>query len=139
MTYERRVDRHNPSCLVFMIDQSASMSEHISGEIRISRAAAVADQLNGLIYELIQRCTKSLSEPPRPYFAVSVMGYRTDQNGKSIVGPLLQGALADRPWVWTTNASRPSSTSSASPTASFWSRARPVRERRRRSTPPWCA
>jgi len=102
MTYERRVDRHNPSCLVFMIDQSASMSEHISGEIRISRAAAVADQLNGLIYELIQRCTKSLSEPPRPYFAVSVMGYRTDQNGKSIVGPLLQGALADRPWVWTT-------------------------------------
>lgn len=86
-----------------MIDQSASMAESISGEVRVSRASAVADQLNGLIYELIQRCTKSLSEPPRPYFAVSVVGYRTDSEGKSIIGPLLGGALADRPWVWTTD------------------------------------
>lgn len=102
MTYERRVDRHNPSCLVFMIDQSASMEDPIAGEPR-SRASVVADQLNGLIYELIQRCTKSLSEPPRPYFAVSVIGYRTDPAGTTIVGPMLKGALADRPWVWTTD------------------------------------
>ena len=102
MSYERRGDRHNPSCLVFIIDHCASMGENISGEVRVSRAAAVADQLNGLIYELIQRCTKSLSEPPRPYFAVSVMGYRTDQGGRPIVGPLLKGELADKAWVWTT-------------------------------------
>jgi hypothetical protein len=86
-----------------MVDQSASMSEHIGGGVGVSRAVAVADQLNGLIYELIQRCTKSLSEPPRPYFAVSVIGYRTDANGSTIVGPMLGGALSDRPWVWTTD------------------------------------
>ncbi len=102
MTYERRVDRHNPSCLVFLVDQSGSMSEGMTGA-NVSRAVAVADQLNGLIYELIQRCTKSLSEPPRPYFAVSVIGYRTDSMGRPVIGPMLQGALADRPWVWTSD------------------------------------
>ena len=40
---------------------------------------------------------------PRPYFAVSVVGYRTDDVGKPIIGPLLGGALAERPWVWTTD------------------------------------
>lgn len=102
MTYESRVDRHNPSCLVFMIDQSASMAETMTGA-PVSRAVAVADQLNGLIYELIQRCTKSLSEPPRPYFAVSAVGYRTDADGRPVIGPMLQGSTADRPWVWTTD------------------------------------
>jgi len=101
MTYERRVDRHNPSCLVFMVDQSGSMSDQISGA-PVSRSVAVTEQLNGLIYELIQRCTKSLNEPPRPYFAVSVVGYRTDSDGQPIIGPIFGGPLADRPWAWTT-------------------------------------
>lgn len=100
MTYERRVDRNNPSCLVFMVDQSASMSEQMVGA-PVSRSVAVAEQLNGLIYELIQRCTKSLNEPPRPYFAVSVIGYHTTPEGKPVIGPLLGGALGGKPWVWT--------------------------------------
>jgi hypothetical protein len=100
--YERRVDRNTPSCLVFMVDQSASMSFAMTGSA-VSRAATVADQLNGLLYELIQRCTKSLNELPRPYFAVAVVGYRTDGDGRPIIGSLLGGALAERPWVWTTD------------------------------------
>lgn len=102
MTYERRVDRHNPSCLVFLVDQSASMQEPILGA-PVSKAEALADQLNGLLYELIQRCTKSLNEPPRPYFAISVIGYRTDPKGQPIVGSVLQVPGATGPLCWTTD------------------------------------
>jgi hypothetical protein len=100
VSYERRVDRHHPSALVFLIDQSASMRDSIEGS-PTAKAAAVADQINGLLYELVQRCTKTLGELPRPYFAVSVIGYGTDPQGRALVGSTLGGALAAQPWAWT--------------------------------------
>jgi hypothetical protein len=102
MPYESRVDRNNPSSLIFMVDQSASMADPIWGA-EVSRAGAVTEQLNWLLYELVQRCTKSLTGPPWPYFGVAIFGYRTDQAGNSIVKSLLGGALADQQWVWTTD------------------------------------
>lgn len=102
MSYERRVDRNNPSCLIFLVDQSASMNDQIVGA-PVSKAAALAEQLNGLLYELIQRSTKSLNEPPRPYFAIAVIGYRTDAQGKPIVGSVLQIPDATGPLAWTTD------------------------------------
>ncbi len=101
MTYERRVDRHNPGCLIFLVDQSESMSDPMSG-VPVSKAVALADQLNSLLYELIQRCTKSLNEPPRPYFSIGVLGYHTDDRGAPIVGSLLQLPGADASLVTTT-------------------------------------
>lgn len=102
MTYTRRVDRNSPGCLIFMIDQSASMSERISGG-DLSKASAVAEQLNGILYELIQRCSKSHGEPPRPYFGVAVLGYCTDGSGNPIVGSRLTGQLLGKELVWTTD------------------------------------
>lgn len=101
MTYERRVDRNNPSLILFLVDQSASMSDPMQGA-GVSKAVALADQLNSLLYELIQRCTKSLNEPPRPYFAIGVIGYRTDESGNPVVGSLLQLTDAEGPLAWTT-------------------------------------
>ena len=66
------------------------------------KSAALADQLNSLIYELIQRCTKSLTEPPRPYFALSVIGYRTDDDGDPVVGSVLPGTTGQEDLAWTT-------------------------------------
>lgn len=102
MSYSQRVDRHNPSCIVFMVDQSASMKEQISGGT-VSKAVAVADQINAILFELIQRCSKSHTEPPRPYFAVSVIGYDTDQSGRPTVGYILGGQLAGMERAWTTD------------------------------------
>ncbi len=99
MAYERRVDRTHPSALVFMVDQSASMREKLSGA-EASRSEAVADQINGLLYELVQKCTKTLGELPRPYFAVSVVGYGTDSGGRPMVGSALSGQLTSQPWAW---------------------------------------
>jgi len=102
MAYEQRVDRLHPSALVFLIDQSASMKEYITGTPE-SKAVAVAEQINGLLFELVQRCTKSLGEPPRPYFAAAAIGYGTDPYGNPEVNPVFQGALAKLPWAWTSD------------------------------------
>lgn len=102
MSYERRVDRNNPGALIFMIDQSASMNDAIPGA-DVPKSAVLAEQVNGLLFELVQRCTKSIGEPPRPYFAVGVVGYGTDPSGNPIVGSQFSGDLAGKDWVWTSD------------------------------------
>ena len=57
MAYERRLDRNNPGCMVFLVDQSGSMNEPVAGEQR-SKADAVAEALNNLLYELVLRCIR---------------------------------------------------------------------------------
>lgn len=102
MSYERRVDRNNPGALVFVIDQSASMSEQLHG-VEVSKSVVLAEQINGLLFELVQRCTKAIGEPPRPYFAIAVIGYGTDRAGTSVVGSQFRGGLAGHDWVWTSD------------------------------------
>lgn len=102
MSYERRVDRNNPGALIFLIDQSASMSEKLAGT-EISKSAVLAEQINGLLFELVQRCTKAIGEPPRPYFAIGVIGYGTDRAGTPVVGSQFRGGLAGHDWVWTSD------------------------------------
>lgn len=103
--YTQRVDRATPSCLIFLVDQSASMYDPMAGS-DTPKSVVVAEQLNSTVMELIQRCSKSHTEQPRPYFAVAVIGYRTDKNAKAIIDaciavPGQQGDLA-----WTTDLAR---------------------------------
>ena len=92
MAYERRLDRNNPGCMVFLVDQSGSMSETVAGEQR-SKADAVAEALNNLLYELVLRCIKDENEGPRHYYDISVIGYGPG------VGSALGGALNGRDMV----------------------------------------
>lgn len=92
MAYERRLDRNSPGCLLFLVDQSGSMSEPVAGEER-SKAEAVAEALNNLLYELVIRCIKGESDSPRHYYDVGVIGY-----GKT-VGSGFSGPLAGRELV----------------------------------------
>jgi hypothetical protein len=91
MSYARRIDRLSPGLIIVMVDQSDSMSEVIEGGA-LSKAQAVADQLNTLLYELVLRCVKTPREPPRAYFFVSVIGYSTTSRGEPVVGPALSVA-----------------------------------------------
>jgi hypothetical protein len=92
MAYERRLDRHAPGCILFLLDQSGSMSEPVAGETR-AKAVAVAEALNNLLYELVLRCIKGESDAPRHYYDVGVIGYG------ATVQPALGGALAGRELV----------------------------------------
>ena len=89
MPYSAEISRANPTCFLFLIDQSESMKEHIGGGDRpMTKAEAVADAVNRLLSELSIKCAKE--DGVRDYFHVGVVGY-----GAS-VGPILDGDLAGR-------------------------------------------
>src|SRR5262245_1795216 len=91
MAYSAEISRSNPSCFLFVIDQSGSMDDVIPGETAKKKADGVADAINKLLQNLVIRCAKE--EGVRDYFHVGVIGY-----GASI-GPAFSGALSARDLV----------------------------------------
>lgn len=92
MPYAAEISRANPTCFLFLIDQSESMKNNIGGGDKpMQKAEAVADAVNRLLSELSIKCAKE--DGVRDYFHVGVIGY-----GAS-VGPIFDGALAGRDLV----------------------------------------
>jgi uncharacterized protein YegL len=97
MRYEQQISRRTPGCVIFLLDQSGSMADGIAGTKR-PKAEALASTINRFISDLITECLKG--EPtPRHFFDVAVIGYRTDPEGRYVVGPAFQGPLEDRELV----------------------------------------
>ncbi len=93
MPYTAEISRTNPTCFVFLVDQSTSMSDPIGGDSADTKKKAdvVADAINRLITELSVKCAKE--EGVRDYFHVAVIGYG------ATVGSAFSGALAGRDLV----------------------------------------
>lgn len=89
MAYEAQITRNSPTAFLFVVDQSASMSDKMSSGK--SKAEFVADALNRTLTNLITRCTKS--EGVRDYFEVGVIGY-----GGAGVSNGFVGALSSNPF-----------------------------------------
>jgi hypothetical protein len=97
MAYQAEISRSNPTCFLFLLDQSGSMADQFAGSSGRSKADELATILNRLLTSLVIRCSKD--EGVRDYFEVGVFGY-----GGAGVGPALSGAavmpiarLADEP------------------------------------------
>jgi|SRR5579871_389152 len=88
MGYLAEISRGNPTCFVFLIDQSGSMNDAFGGEQVLRKADFVADVVNRTIHDLVIRCTRT--EEVRNYYYISVVGY-----GGS-VGPALGGSLSGK-------------------------------------------
>src|SRR5580704_12776460 len=73
MAYSAEISRGNPTCFVFMIDQSGSMSEAFGAESALRKADFVADVVNRTIHDIVIRCTRT--EEIRNYYYLSVIGY----------------------------------------------------------------
>lgn len=92
MSYTAEISRSNPSCFLFLIDQSASMDDPFgAGEVRKKKAHGVADAINRLLQNLIIKCAKA--EGVRDYYHVGVIGY-----GRN-VQPAFSGPLAGKDLV----------------------------------------
>ncbi|MEI7940610.1 MAG: VWA domain-containing protein [Verrucomicrobiota bacterium] len=84
MAYSAEISRNNPSCFVFLIDQSGSMGDAFgTGEGKKADALAVA--INRLLQNLVIKCAKE--EGVRDFFHVGVVGYGA-QVGPGFTGPL---------------------------------------------------
>lgn len=92
MTYTAEVSRSNPSCFLFLIDQSGSMGDAFASDGSTKpKAQGVADATNRILQTLVIKCAKE--EGVRDYFHVAVIGYG------AAVGSAFGGALAGRDLV----------------------------------------
>jgi hypothetical protein len=115
MAYSAEISRSNPSCFLFLIDQSGSMQDAIdagTGPVLDrppggdgpaipaapprTKSQGVADAINRLLQNLVIKCAKS--EGVRDYYHVGVVGYGGDMTANR-VEPAFSGALAGRELV----------------------------------------
>src|SRR5205823_6243380 len=92
MPYTAEISRTNPSCFLFLIDQSGSMAEPFGAQPDKKKAEEVATAINRLLQTLVLRCAKGHEVLDR--FHVGVIGY-----GHTTVGPALSGPLAGQTLV----------------------------------------
>ncbi len=108
MPYAAEISRTNPSCFLFLIDQSGSMQDvldptnvqtldapvvadgrtYTQAAQGRTKGQAVADAINRLLQNLVIKCAKS--EGVRDYYHVGVIGYGMG------VGPAFSGPLSGR-------------------------------------------
>lgn len=86
MAYTAEISRVNPSCFLFLIDQSGSMGEQFGASAEKRKADGVSDAINRLLHNLVLKCAKS--EGIRDYYDVGVIGYGAN------IGPAFGGSLA---------------------------------------------
>lgn len=89
-TYRAEINRDNPTCFLFLVDQSRSMIQSFGGIEGRSKARCVADALNRLLFELVSRCSQGVEI--RDYYDIGVIGYG-DVNVASALGGELAGRL----------------------------------------------
>lgn len=91
MPYSAEISRANPSCFIFLIDQSGSMVDPIAGSEGKRKCDSVADAINRLLHNLIIKCARG--EGVRNFYEVCVIGYGAH------VAPAFSGPLAGRDLV----------------------------------------
>ena len=91
-SYDANISIQHPGCLLFLVDQSGSMSDAFAGSFAIRKADAAAEAINNLLMHVVLLCTKNPDEGPRNYFDVGVIGYGSNSG----VGPCFEGALRGR-------------------------------------------
>ncbi len=96
-TYSAKIRRDQPTALIFLIDQSGSMSSgslDIKG-VTLSKAQAAARIINTALEELLKKSTKD--SELRNYIDFAIIGYGT----KSQANMAWSGKLSGKTWVTT--------------------------------------
>jgi hypothetical protein len=89
MAFSAEISRTNPTCLLFLVDQSKSMDGPFGGQPGKKKSEGVADAINRLLQNLVLKCAKA--DGVRDYFHVGVIGYGTK------VLPCLAGTTKEHP------------------------------------------
>lgn len=89
MSYSAEISRTNPTCFLFLLDQSGSMQDPFgNGESQKKKAEGVSDAINRLLQNLVIKCARDTGV--YDYFHIGIIGY-----GQS-VGSAWGGGLSGR-------------------------------------------
>ena len=91
MSHVAEISRTNPTCILFLVDQSTSMNKPFGAQPDKKKAEGVADAINRLLQNLVLKCAKA--DGVRDYFHVGIISYGGD------VRPGLGGALVKKELV----------------------------------------
>ncbi len=89
MVYSADISRENPTCLLFLIDQSGSMNDGWSNDPDEKKSENVATIINRCLQNLVLKCAKD--DGIRDYFHVGVIGYNNAN-----IGSVLKNFDSDR-------------------------------------------
>lgn len=93
MPYKAEISRANPTCFLFLVDHSSSMSEPVMGtEGNPKKSEFVAEALNCVLQSLIVSASKDLDI--RQYYQVGVIGYGSE------IQSILPGADEETHLAW---------------------------------------
>jgi hypothetical protein len=73
MAYGAEINRENPTCIVFLVDQSKSMALPFGKQPEKKKADGVADAINRLLQTLCINCARA--DGLHEYFQIGVIGY----------------------------------------------------------------
>ena len=94
MAYKSEISRSNPTCFLFLIDQSSSMMDPIMGvQGNPRKAEFVADAINKVIQTLIVTASKDIEI--RRYYQIGAIGY-----GGTLVNSAFGGLFGEQELVW---------------------------------------
>ncbi len=96
MPYTADISRANPACIMFLVDQSGSMTGDLAGQPGQRKMDMAADAINRTIDTLSQRCSDGMEV--RNYFHIGVIGYNTDRGANPILTSL-PGTKPDQPFL----------------------------------------
>ena len=97
MPYSADISRTNPACIMFLVDQSGSMSELLGGQPGQRKMDQAAAAINRVIDTISQRCSQG--ESVRDYFHIGILGYNTDRGTNPIISSALPGTSAEQPFL----------------------------------------
>jgi len=95
MVYSAEISRRNPSCIMFLLDQSGSMGDVFGREKSVTKARGAADAINRILRAIVDRCTKE--DGVRNYFDISIIGYGAREG---YVGSLLKEKFVKVSWLF---------------------------------------
>ena len=90
MPYTADISRANPVCLLFVLDQSGSMTEALAGQPGQTKQEQSEQAISGILNAVALRCSQGMEV--RDYFHIGVLGY-----GR--VHSALRGTSLSRPFL----------------------------------------
>lgn len=101
MPYSADINRANPGCFLFLVDQSGSMAGQIGGQEGQNKAEHAADAINRIVDTLAQRCSQGMEV--RDYFHIGILGYTSEgwlfNSDKPAITSAIAGTTPTQPFL----------------------------------------